>query len=106
MKCPQKYVALLGQMFDWELAQLAGVPPTQARQWRLDAGIAPACKACRSRAPSKCPRHTGDLPYVGEAPVDLDAMERELVVLDRKQEGTRKRVDDLIQQIRRTYEIR
>jgi hypothetical protein len=106
MKCPQKYVALLGQMFDWELAQLAGVPPTQAREWRLDAGISPACKGCRNRAPSKCPHHTEETPLVPDEQLDLDAMERELAVLDRKQEGTRKRVDDLIQQLRRTYEVR
>ena len=106
MKCPQKYVALLGQMFDWELAQLAGVPPTQARQWRLDAGIDPACKACRKRAPDTCPRHTEDhAPYVDENPVDLDAMERGLAVLDRKHDETRERVDDLIQQLRRTHGI-
>ena len=104
MKCPQKYVAMLGQMFDWELAQLAGVSPTQARQWRLDAGIAPACKACRNRAPSKCPRHTENLPFVPDEQLDLDAMERGLAVLDRKQEETRERVNDLIQQIRRTHE--
>jgi hypothetical protein len=106
MKCPQKYVALLGQMFDWELAQLAGVSPTQARQWRLDAGISPQCKGCRAKAPSKCPQHSEHPPFVPAEQIDVDAAMRELAALDRKHDEARKRVDDLIQQLRRTYEIR
>ena len=105
MDCPQKYISLLGTMYDWELAQLAGVPPTRAREWRLDAEIPPACRGCRNRAPSKCPLHAEDHLYT-EDPVDLDAMERELAVLDQAYCESRERVDDLIQQLRRTYEIR
>ena len=43
-----KHRLLLGNMFDWEVAQIAKVSPALVRKERVAAGIPPVCKCCRN----------------------------------------------------------
>ena len=44
---PAKIRPHLGQMFDWEVAVKFQISQTEARRYRVDAGLDPVCKVCR-----------------------------------------------------------